>query len=195
MRKWISKVKARPSYPSAALNVICSLFSNPLSSKKILDLGAGTGIMTKLLVERGFDVTAVEPVDGMREKLSQELPEVTALEGNSYSIPVTSESQDAVVLAQCFHWFDNVKSLQEIHRVLKPGGYLFLIWNMESRERCEWLGKLREYVPMLSCLLPEILFFLVVYTNNTKNPRLSIVMAAGRMPLRQMKPRASIDFH
>ncbi|CEJ04128.1 hypothetical protein RMCBS344292_18095 [Rhizopus microsporus] len=59
-------VKARPSYPSAALDVICSLFSNPLSSKKILDLGAGTGIMTKLLVERGFDVTAVEPVDGMR---------------------------------------------------------------------------------------------------------------------------------
>ncbi|CEI86247.1 hypothetical protein RMCBS344292_00690 [Rhizopus microsporus] len=137
-------VKARPSYPSAALDVICSLFSNPLSSKKILDLGAGTGIMTKLLVERGFDVTAVEPVDGMREKLSQELPEVTALEGNSYSIPVKSESQDAVVLAQCFHWFDNIKSLQEIHRVLKPGGYLFLIWNMESRERCEWLAKLRD---------------------------------------------------
>jgi ubiquinone/menaquinone biosynthesis C-methylase UbiE len=113
-------------------------------SKKVLDLGAGTGIMTKLLVERGFDVTAVEPVAAMRESLQLSLPTVKVLYGNSWSIPVESGSQNVVMLAQCFHWFDNIESLREIHRVLAPGGYIFLIWNMESKERSEWVKQLRR---------------------------------------------------
>lgn len=136
------KVKARPTYPKESLDFIANLL--PPSSTKILDLGAGTGIMTDLLFKKGFQVTAVEPVQGMLDKLQEALPQVTALKGNSWSIPVESNSQDAVVLAQCFHWFSDVKSLQELQRVLKPGGYLFLIWNLESRDRSEWIGKLRE---------------------------------------------------
>ncbi|KAG0747287.1 hypothetical protein G6F57_007487 [Rhizopus arrhizus] len=135
-------VKARPTYPKESLDFIANLL--PPSSTKILDLGAGTGIMTDLLFKKGFQVTAVEPVQGMLDKLQEALPQVTALKGNSWSIPVESNSQDAVVLAQCFHWFSDIKSLQELHRVLKPGGYLFLIWNLESRDRSEWIGKLRD---------------------------------------------------
>ncbi|KAG1473601.1 hypothetical protein G6F56_000861 [Rhizopus delemar] len=136
-------VKARPTYPKKSIDHMASLLS-PSSSKKVLDLGAGTGIMTELLVKEGFDVTAVEPVEGMRAKLSELLPQVPAFDGNSYSIPVESNSQDAVVLAQCFHWFSDDKSLEELYRVIKPNGYLFLIWNMESRERSEWIAKLRD---------------------------------------------------
>lgn len=99
--------------------------------------------MTKLLVQAGYSVTAVEPVANMRAKLKFDLPDIPALEGTSWNIPVESESQDAVIVAQAFHWFDDIQSLREIHRVLKPGGKLLLIWNMESR-RSAWVGKLRE---------------------------------------------------
>lgn len=100
--------------------------------------------MTKALVGRGFNVTAVEPVEGMRAKLVQVVPDVPCIEGTSWNIPVENESQDAIVVAQAFHWFDDVKTLQEMHRVLKPGGYGILAWNLESGDRSEWVAKLRK---------------------------------------------------
>lgn len=137
--------KARPSYPAEAIDFISSLMADRQKPQKVLDLGAGTGIMTKLLVEKcEFEVTAVEPVDNMRLKLESTAPQATSVKGTAWSIPVQDASQDMVMLAQCFHWFDDIKSLQEIHRVLKPGGLIILIWNMESRERSEWVAKLRE---------------------------------------------------
>ncbi|CAO3612738.1 unnamed protein product [Mucor fragilis] len=137
--------KARPSYPAEAIAFISSLMAGHQKPPKVLDLGAGTGIMTKLLVEQcGFQVTAVEPVDNMRLKLESVVPQATSVKGTAWSIPVQDASQDMVMLAQCFHWFDDIKSLKEIHRVLKPGGLIILIWNMESRERSEWVAKLRE---------------------------------------------------
>lgn len=139
--------KARPSYPAEAIAFISSLMAGHQKPPKVLDLGAGTGIMTKLLVEQcGFQVTAVEPVDNMRLKLESVVPQATSVKGTAWSIPVQDASQDMVMLAQCFHWFDDIKSLKEIHRVLKPGGLIILIWNMESRERSEWVAKLREWV-------------------------------------------------
>jgi len=80
----------------------------------------------------------------MRLKLESIVPQAASVKGTAWSIPVQDESQDMVMLAQCFHWFDDIKSLKEIHRVLKPGGLIILIWNMESRERSEWVAKLRE---------------------------------------------------
>ncbi|KAI8081819.1 S-adenosyl-L-methionine-dependent methyltransferase [Gilbertella persicaria] len=140
-----SYAKARPSYPQEALAFISTLLPNSTKPLKVLDLGAGTGIMTKLLVDTcGFDVTAVEPVDNMRLKLESLVPQATSLKGTSWSIPVESESQDMIVLAQCFHWFDDLKSLNEIHRVLKPGGAFVLIWNMESQERSDWVASIRK---------------------------------------------------
>lgn len=108
--------------------------------------------MTKLLFERGYSVTAVEPVDAMRAKIS--LPNVTCLSGTSWSIPVPSQSQDIVMLAQCFHWFDDIQSLVEIHRVLKPGGLLVLIWNMESK-RSPWVAKLRDLYEAFDGTAPQ----------------------------------------
>ncbi|CEP12932.1 hypothetical protein [Parasitella parasitica] len=139
--------KARPSYPEEATQFIIKLMDGYQEPANVLDLGAGTGIMTKLLVEKcGFKVTAVEPVDNMRLQLEAAVPAATSVKGTAWSIPIGSESQDMVMLAQSFHWFDDIESLKEIHRVLKPKGLIVLIWNMESRERSEWVAKLREYV-------------------------------------------------
>ena len=136
------KARTRPTYPAKALDQIQSLLPNPASA--ITDLAAGTGIMTKMLIERGYtNVTAVEPAQAMREKLSSLLPNVPSLKGTSWEIPVESQSQEAVIVAQAFHWFADISSLQEIHRVLKPNGYIILIWNMES-PRSPWVRKLRK---------------------------------------------------
>ncbi|KAG0166852.1 hypothetical protein DFQ28_006729 [Apophysomyces sp. BC1034] len=131
---------ARPSYPAAALQRIKEIIPQ---EAHVLDLAAGTGIMTQLLVPLGYQVTAVEPADNMRNKLKELLPEVPCFKGTAQNIPVPSESQDAVVIAQAFHWFDDIESLNEIHRVLKPQGHLILIWNTES-PRSIWTAKLRQ---------------------------------------------------
>lgn len=137
--------KARPSYPVESIEFISQLSQKKPEITKILDLGAGTGIMTNLLSQAGYrSITAVEPVDAMRSKITTSLTNVNCLKGTSWSIPVDSSSQDVVMLAQSFHWFDDIQSLQEIHRVLKQGGLLVLVWNMESKERSEWVAKLRS---------------------------------------------------
>lgn len=136
--------KSRPSYPAAALDHIKSLVPDT-ENAKVLDLAAGTGIMTMLLDKVGYKhITAVEPTENMREKLHSLLPHVPVFNGTSWSIPVQDQSQDMVVVAQAFHWFDDVASLKEIHRVLKSNGYLVLIWNMESSERSKWVRLLKE---------------------------------------------------
>ncbi|KAI9258246.1 S-adenosyl-L-methionine-dependent methyltransferase [Sporodiniella umbellata] len=114
------------------------------SELQVLDLGAGTGIMTRLLVDQGVfsQVTALEPVEGMRKMLERDLPQVKTLAGDSRNIPLPSGSQDAIVMAQCFHWFDDLSSLNEMHRVLKPEGYLFFLWNTEARDRAPWIAQL-----------------------------------------------------
>lgn len=106
-------------------------------------MAAGTGLMTKCLVESGLKVTAVEPVENMRLKLNETLPQVRCLEGTSWDIPLKSDSLDAVIVAQAFHWFDNIETLREFHRVLKRDGYGILAWNLESAERSDWVAKLR----------------------------------------------------
>ncbi|KAG0185759.1 hypothetical protein DFQ28_008812, partial [Apophysomyces sp. BC1034] len=131
---------ARPSYPAAALQKIKEIIPQ---GAHVLDLAAGPGIMTQLLVPLGYQVTAVEPVDNMRNKLKELLPEVPCFKGTAQNIPLPSESQDAVVVAQAFHWFDDIGSLKEIHRVLKPQGHLILIWNTES-PRSIWASRLRK---------------------------------------------------
>jgi SAM-dependent methyltransferase len=100
----------------------------------VIDLAAGTGKLTRQLVPTGATVIAVEPLDEMRAKLEQALPDVEAVEGTAESMPLPDASVDAVTVAQAFHWFDVDGALAEIHRVLRPGGLLALIWNSRSVE-------------------------------------------------------------
>ncbi|KAJ8655836.1 hypothetical protein O0I10_008500 [Lichtheimia ornata] len=147
--------KSRPSYPTAALDHIKSLVPDT-DHAKILDLAAGTGIMTILLDKVGYKhITAVEPTENMREKLHSLLPHVPVFDGTSWSIPLEDQSQDAVIVAQAFHWFADVASLKEMHRVLKPNGVLILIWNMESGEKSKWVRLLKERYQQLDQDVPQ----------------------------------------
>jgi SAM-dependent methyltransferase len=92
----------------------------------VVDLAAGTGKLTRALVARGCEVVAVEPVAEMRAAI--QVP-ARALAGTAEAIPLPAGAADAVTVAQAFHWFDGPRALAEIHRVLRPGGVLALIWN------------------------------------------------------------------
>lgn len=111
----------------------------------MLDLGAGTGKLTRGLAGRGLDVTAVEPSDGMREQLSRALPGVTVLAGAAERIPLGPASVDAVLVAQAWHWVDPPRAVPEVARVLAPGGRLGLIWNIRDG-RVDWVARMSEII-------------------------------------------------
>jgi SAM-dependent methyltransferase len=116
--------QTRPTYPAALLDAL------PLDADAaVLDLGAGTGKLTRVLAERYRDVTAVEPLANMRAMLERVVPGVTALPGSAERIPLDDGSVDGVFAAQAFHWFDKPVALPEIARVLRPGGVFAIVWN------------------------------------------------------------------
>jgi SAM-dependent methyltransferase len=106
-----------------------------------LDLGAGTGKLTRQLHERGLDVVAVEPSAGMREQLAHALPGVTLLDGTAEAIPLADHTVDVVLVAQAWHWVDPERALPEVARVLSRGGRLGLVWNVRD-EREDWVRQL-----------------------------------------------------
>jgi SAM-dependent methyltransferase len=131
--------RARPGYPPAALDWLL-----PAGARHVLDLGAGTGKLTSSLLERGLEVTAVEPSDQMRAELERELagrPGLRALAGSAEEIPLADASVDAVLVAQAWHWVDPVRAVPEVARVLVPGGRVGLLWNRRD-EREPWVAEL-----------------------------------------------------
>jgi SAM-dependent methyltransferase len=114
--------RGRPGYPDAAVDRLVAA----VPGRRIVDLAAGTGKLTRALVARGCDVVAVEPVAEVRALIE---PPARALDGVAEAIGLPAASADAVTVAQAFHWFDGPRALAEIHRVLRPGGVLALIWN------------------------------------------------------------------
>jgi SAM-dependent methyltransferase len=120
--------RGRPEYPEAAILHLRRLLpGQPL----VLDLAAGTGKLTRPLLDAGLKVIAVEPVAQMRAALPAG---AEALEGTAEAIPVADGSVDAVTVGQAFHWFDGEAALSEIARVLRPGGLLALLWNRRVDE-------------------------------------------------------------
>jgi SAM-dependent methyltransferase len=130
--------RGRPPYPEAAVEWLL-----PAGARRVLDLGAGTGKLTRQLLGRGLEVTAVDPSDGMLAELRRVLPDVPAHLGTAESIPLSDHAVDAVVVAQAWHWVDVDRAVPEIARVLSPGGQLGLIWNLRD-EREGWVHRLGE---------------------------------------------------
>lgn len=136
--------RGRPEYPEA----LAAWLSGPLgvsAGTRVVDLGAGTGKFTKLLARTGASLTAIEPVDAMRARLAESLPGVRALAGTAAAMPIADGEADVVVCAQAFHWFANRDALREIHRVLRPGGRLGLVWNVRD-ESTNWVAAITDIV-------------------------------------------------
>jgi SAM-dependent methyltransferase len=114
--------RGRPGYPDDAVDALVAA----LPGRDVVDLAAGTGKLTRALAARGCAVVAVEPVAEMRAAIE---PPARAVAGTAEATGLASASFDGVTVAQAFHWFDGPRALAEIHRVLRPGGVLALMWN------------------------------------------------------------------
>ena len=128
--------RGRPPYPPEAVDWLL-----PAGASRVLDLGAGTGKLTRQLRDRGLDVIAVEPSEGMREQLARAVPGVPVHAGSAEEIPLPDHSVNAVLVAQAWHWVDRSGAVPEVARVLVPGGRLGLVWNIRD-EREDWVAEL-----------------------------------------------------
>ncbi len=120
--------RSRPGYPPEAVAHLVAT-SRIAAGSRVLDLAAGTGKLTRQLAALGAVCVAVEPSASMREVFLGAVPGVPVLAGTAEAVPVEADTLDAVVAAQSFHWFDPTVALPEIARVLRPGGWLSLVWN------------------------------------------------------------------
>jgi len=131
--------RGRPGWPAAAIAPLIERFQ----ARTVLDLAAGTGKLTRLLVQHAPDVIAVEPVDGMRRVLEQQVPEARVLAGTAEAIPLPDEAVDAVFVAEALHWFDLERAPAEMARVLRPGGGLAVLWNRPGAT-VEWVDEVYD---------------------------------------------------
>lgn len=132
--------RSRPGYPDEAVRWLAG--DEP---KDVVDLGAGTGKLTRSLVELGHRVTAIEPLAEMLEHIPEAAPGAAAILGNAEVIPLPDAYADVVTAAQAFHWFDHEVALPEIARVLRPGGRLALVWNSRD-DGDSWMAQLSEII-------------------------------------------------
>jgi SAM-dependent methyltransferase len=145
--------RGRPDYPAAAVErIVAALDLRP--GRTVLDLAAGTGKLTRLLLPSGARVVAVEPVAEMRGQLERQVPGAAVLDGRAERIPLGAGSVDGVTVGQAFHWFDADAALDEIHRVLRPGGGVALIWNARD-ERQPLQARLSEIIDPLEGETPR----------------------------------------
>ncbi|MFE4540922.1 class I SAM-dependent methyltransferase [Streptomyces scopuliridis] len=136
---------ARPGYPPALFDAIEELTGRPLKGSRVIDVGAGTGIATRLLRSRGALVTAVEPGPRMAARLRRAAPGVPLVRGLGDALPLADGCADLVTYAQSWHWTDPARSVPEALRVLRPGGALALWWNISDGD-VPWIAAQDERV-------------------------------------------------
>jgi SAM-dependent methyltransferase len=143
-------VAARPGYPRAVLDVL-----RIRPTDVVADLGSGTGIFSKLLLETAARILAVEPNDAMRAAAEAELDghvSFRSVAGRAEATTLGAQSVDVVTAAQAFHWFDLVKMRAETRRILRPGGRIALVWNDRDTESTPFL---RDYEGLLLAHCPS----------------------------------------
>lgn len=125
-------LKYRPAYPVDIVQLLineCHLTKESI----IADIGSGTGFLAKLFLERGNLVYGIEPNEAMRkagERYLQDYPHFVSKAGTAEAIPLPDASVDFITVGTAFHWFDPIKTKQEFCRILKPSGWVMLVWNV-----------------------------------------------------------------
>jgi ubiquinone/menaquinone biosynthesis C-methylase UbiE len=136
--------KYRPRYPDAMLQFIRTVAPQ---SAIVADIGSGTGILTKQLLDAGLEVYAIEPNDPMRGEAERSLntePLFHSVKGSAESTPLLDQSMDLITSAQAFHWFDRGKAKAEFRRILRPGKWTALIWNERQVDASTFSWKYEE---------------------------------------------------
>lgn len=131
---------SRPGYPPAAMDWLRDRLGIGPGSK-VIEVGAGPGKFTPLLIDAGAEVLATDPVSGMLVALEAALPGTRTAIASAQALPVADASADAIVCATAFHWFATAEVVAEFRRVLRPGGALGLIWNVRDH-RVPWVAQL-----------------------------------------------------
>ena len=145
--------QVRPDYPQD----IVSWLQDQLrlcEKSHVIDLGSGTGKFLPYLQQITSHITAIEPVQEMLAQLQAIYPKIQTLQASSEHLPVTTNSMDAVICAQSFHWFANLETLQQIHQALKPSGHLALIWNQRDIN-IDWVKALADLIEPLEGNTPR----------------------------------------
>jgi SAM-dependent methyltransferase len=129
--------RGRAGYPVPAIEAILAV-TGAAPGRTLLELGAGTGKLTRELIGSGARVIALEPVAGMRALLAETVPGAEPLDAVAEAVPLPAAGVDAVVAGQCFHWFDPEAATAEVARVLRPDGAVALVWNRRD-ESVAWM--------------------------------------------------------
>lgn len=133
--------RVRPDYPPQALSLLLADLPAGQETKRVADVGAGTGKLTRVLAAGGLDVEAIEPDPGMRAVLATRLPAVRVHAARGEALPLPDGSVHAVVYGNAWHWVDDTAGAREAARVLRPGGTLAMLWNYED-EAASWVAEL-----------------------------------------------------
>jgi SAM-dependent methyltransferase len=166
--------RARPSYPPATVEHLVEVLGIGPSST-VVDLAAGTGKLTRLLVPTGARIIAVEPVEAMRAKLTAIVPGVEVRDGTAEQLPCPDASVDCVTVAQAFHWFHATEALAEIRRALRPRGGLALLWNSRDAS-VPWVDRLNRVIRWNAGQIP-------VYDSGTEDWAGLVAGVGGFTPL------------
>lgn len=137
--------RGRPDYPEAALDLLAAQ-AGLRPGARVLDLGAGTGKLTRQLASRGARVLALEPLLAMARACRTACgPAVPVLQARAEALPLAAGACQLVVAAQAFHWFDAPRALAEAARALAPAGTLALVWNSRD-ESLPWVARFSEII-------------------------------------------------
>ena len=179
----------RPGYPPALIEHLLNR-TGLAAGARVADIGAGTGIFTGLLLDAGLSVTAVEPNAGMlaaARSLYAGNPGFRSSSGGAEDTGLASASVDLVTAAQAFHWFANRAAISEFDRILRPGGYLALVWNRRQVEE----PLQRDYDALLRRYAPE---YGRVNHMNIEDAGLEPFFAAGSLSIARFDNVQQLDF-